>query len=290
MRRVKDHFNLTRDILFNEMKERSPFTLPVNHELHKKIKYNYNSYGFRTKEFIEGEDLLILGCSYTFGHGLPIEYTWPYLFANKYNLSYTSLALAGDSTPGQIQKAFQYFKKFGNPKKIVAFLPLYRMTFIAVKDKSTHDTKHIPEHRYTFSTIFANNPFQKYAKAPYLPDEVNPEELAFFYTTVFVDMLSQYCDAAGIELYWNIYEDYGQVEEIGINENTSFFKNYFPLERPVYNLAFQNDCTEHDQYKNNHLFNHAADREPEYAGPHWGLHAHLHIVEYLSKAYEERHS
>lgn len=45
------------------------------------IEYKFNSHGYRGSEFGETADnrVLVVGCSHTFGIGMPYEETWPYL-------------------------------------------------------------------------------------------------------------------------------------------------------------------------------------------------------------------
>ena len=49
------------------------------------ITYSYNSYGYRSQEFIKNGNYTVLsiGCSNTYGIGLPLEYTWPERFRIK---------------------------------------------------------------------------------------------------------------------------------------------------------------------------------------------------------------
>ena len=67
-----------------------------------KISYDINSYGFRSKEVTceERESITILGCSHTFGIGMPEEHIWPSVLSKKMNLPYHNLASAGGSLDG----------------------------------------------------------------------------------------------------------------------------------------------------------------------------------------------
>ena len=63
------------------------------------ITYDFNSYGFRNKEFVPEEDaIIILGDSLSFGTGLPREMTWPDMIEKRtgrtvFNLSLPMLSL-----------------------------------------------------------------------------------------------------------------------------------------------------------------------------------------------------
>jgi hypothetical protein len=60
-----------------------------------KFTYSFNSHGFRCEEFADTPTAMFLGCSYTFGTGLPIETTWAYLTAQKLNLKLANLGIGG---------------------------------------------------------------------------------------------------------------------------------------------------------------------------------------------------
>jgi hypothetical protein len=61
------------------------------------ITYQYNSHGFRCKEFNNEPCYLALGCSYTEGVGLPVEQTWPVLLSTATNKSILNLGIGSAS-------------------------------------------------------------------------------------------------------------------------------------------------------------------------------------------------
>ena len=62
------------------------------------ITYKINQFGFRCNEFEVGaKSVVALGCSYTFGTGLPVETTWSYLVAKSLDLECYNLAWGGSS-------------------------------------------------------------------------------------------------------------------------------------------------------------------------------------------------
>ena len=95
---------------------------------HKKIwndvelTYDINSYGFRSQEISsvpkrinitrdssETEDsITVLGCSHTFGIGMPQEALWSTLLANKLNMSLHNFGVAG----GSLDSAFRVFNEW----------------------------------------------------------------------------------------------------------------------------------------------------------------------------------
>lgn len=59
------------------------------------ITYQLNRYGFRCDEFEQRPNLVALGCSFTFGIGLPLKDTWPTLLAQQLNLQPYNLSWPG---------------------------------------------------------------------------------------------------------------------------------------------------------------------------------------------------
>lgn len=65
---------------------------------HKNIEYKLNSLGHRCKDLSEinlDEYILFAGCSNTFGIGLDLENTYPYLVSKKLNCDYYNLSISG---------------------------------------------------------------------------------------------------------------------------------------------------------------------------------------------------
>ena len=92
----------------------------------KTYTYKFNSHSFRCDEFIEQSDLpiLFLGCSNTFGIGLELENTWPYVLLNEIK-NYTgkkiplwNLAIPGSSIDEQAL-VLEYYVDQLKPKIIL---------------------------------------------------------------------------------------------------------------------------------------------------------------------------
>lgn len=62
------------------------------------ITYNINSEGFRCSEFDDTPCLVALGCSYTFGVGLPVQDTWPELVGRARGLKVVNLSWPGQGS------------------------------------------------------------------------------------------------------------------------------------------------------------------------------------------------
>ena len=269
-----------------------------------KIEYDLNSYGFRGSNFLEPSDILSLGCSQTFGHGLPETDIWPKLFADKINNNYHNLALGGDSIQGQVYKAFQYFKEIGNPKLIIGTFPISRIELPYIKDKFEYQVnlnfpkKEIPNfiHQVFFSS---EGNLVKYSKLPHNPREVIPVEVAIFYSFVFIQMLEQYCKTNKIILMWNIYDDDNildflkdSVPEVLINyvdfSSLKKFRNECGINNKDISLK-KSTCHQDLNNSQNTLFLHAADCDHKNNKQgHWGIHMHSHVADTFYKEYLKR--
>lgn len=248
----------------------------------EKILYSLNSHGYRSPEFNKDNDILILGCSQTYGKGMHDEFTWPEIFCKSINKSYSRIAMPGDSINGQVYKAFKYFEEIGNPKTVLGIFPLYRLEYIAIPEKfiavlrsgNKEYIKMTPGIAY-----FEDQYFLKLSEAPHDPEYILPKEFAIFYNFMFIKMLEQYCESNDINFIWSIYDH--KISEI--EENSKILKNYMKTldifnQRPCMFNNFKNCSIELQDHK---LFTIAADNG------HWGIHIHSHVAEKFIERYKE---
>lgn len=97
----------------------------------KPISYQRNSYGHRCCDInnLDKDFILFAGCSITFGSGLALEDTYPYLVAKKLGLDYYNLAVEASGPDVQTHNLFSWAKDIKKrPKFIVVQWPeTYRM-------------------------------------------------------------------------------------------------------------------------------------------------------------------
>lgn len=258
----------------------------------EKIPYIMNRHGYRSAEFDKNNEILVLGCSQTYGKGLHNEFSWPEIFANRINQKYSRLAFPGDGIGGQVYKAFKYFEEIGNPKIVLALFPLFRLEYVNVPGKfkagsSNLDDNFISNGIAYFESHLSRDSFVKFSKAPYDPEQVIPKEFVIFYNFMFIKMLEQYCESHNIKFIWSIYE-YPDIEEM-IMKEPKISKNYLEtlelrrLDKCLLNK--EKDCAK--EHQNNILYNHAADYNKKNDLGHWGIHLHSHMAETFIKKYME---
>lgn len=102
------------------------------------ITYSWNSYGFRSDEFVDdGRDsIMVVGCSHTVGVGCPLEHTWPHFLKNKinpnlkvYNLS--SSSSSSDFVARTIYRTLEILK----PKAVFVLWPAYTSREIPIRGR-----------------------------------------------------------------------------------------------------------------------------------------------------------
>lgn len=110
------------------------FSFEENRKINPLFKYNKNSLGFRDKELILDADLLCIGCSISYGVGIPEEYRWSNVIGNELNLTFNNLSISGISAY-EVVLIVVSFLKFLNPKKILIFFPQWsRENFPIIKE------------------------------------------------------------------------------------------------------------------------------------------------------------
>ena len=257
--------------------------------------FDLNSYGYRTKEFIFNEDLLALGCSQTFGWGVDKEEPWPEIISNNFNISVTNLSLPGDSVMGQVLRAFEYFKIYGNPKKIVGVFPINRILFAAGT---------VNPHRINTWDLHGNKAPDRFSEIPHTPDKVFNVEVCQIQNYMFISMLEQYCRSNSIDFFytfWDMHRTEGLELDFVENPDTEVMmpvwkknadfcrylksnsKSYFdPVSLQMetrYPAVPITTC--HKDFMNFKNFHYASDATPSFGG-HFSFHEHLHYSDKIA--------
>jgi len=96
--------------------------LEKNNWIDKSFTYKFNSHGFRSDEFTEKPTIMFLGCSLTFGMGIPVENTWCSLIAEELKLIPANLGISGSSADTAFRLCHGYIDLI-KPKIIVFINP-----------------------------------------------------------------------------------------------------------------------------------------------------------------------
>lgn len=265
--------------------------------------YKFNSRGYRSKEFIANEEMVIAGCSFSFGVGVDEEMIWGVQVANYFNLSYSNVSLSGSSPSQMVYNLFAYFKEYGNPKSLIILCPdLYRLSLPSVMGKfvcekykdhmDDGDVKFDPIHLYHNRNL---NKIAKYSKLPHIIDEIVPIEVPIWLNAKCLHMLEQYCEQSNIKLAWSFWdvEWLDKISEEQINNPGSF---KYLIDSGVGNWTtddYNNDiylkgCKRHDELKLRYpnTFHIGGDAFQSRMSAHFGVHKHSHIAENFIKHIE----
>jgi hypothetical protein len=278
------------------------------------LVYDFNENGYRSNSFKAGTDMLVTGCSFTFGSGIPTELRWGDILSKNLNLSYSNMAMPGSSVTRQVRDIFAYFKEFGHPKYIFAMFPVFnRMEIISnpkylipgawersIKRKKKYKAlSTVDLYRQTCNVNMAPRE-QKFLTQPLIFEDIMPSEIPQFYSSLHVSMLQQYCDLAGIKLIWSTWHDpqnkvlnlvnqeYPDTYRGMVDTNPggwSFNKKTNESEYRENNVLI--NC--HEDYKiiSEDMFHTARDIEFGIEWAHWGTHRHLHVAEAFEKYFKE---
>jgi hypothetical protein len=273
--------------------------------INMKIEYRINNYGYRGEDFNEPAEIITLGCSQTYGFGLPQDYIWPEIFSNITNKTVHNLGSNGDSLCGQVFKAFKYFEEIGNPKIILGLFPSSRveMPYISGVFGNGSRVSDSIRHVRFIQRIFIKNAKKrvKYSKTPHNPEEVLPEEFALFYSFIFMQMLKQYCKEKNILLLWTFWDDEGFLDSFK-KIMPEALTNFVLKDKLFDNVRLQCsaeiinskkvDLTCHQDNKEiykHDLYSHAADcnhKTKDFG--HFGIHTNLHVAEMFYREYLKR--
>lgn len=240
--------------------------------------YYINSHGFRGKEISGKEDMLIAGCSFTFGSGIPEEKIWGVQVANSMSLSYTNLGYPGASVLSIINSIFAYFKEYGNPKILICLfpdldriqLPVDNKIWTSKSDKLNQDLARIflGEHHHDLP---------KYSKAPHNIEDVMPLSVPRWISIKYIQILEQYCRSSNIKFIWSTWENNFLSALLQSNE----FE--FIIDTKLIDQDLNKEC--HIELKNNFpkIFDRGSDIEYGLNRAHWGVHKHTHYAEIFEK-------
>lgn len=274
------------------------------------VMYTYNNYGFRDEDFTECADILISGCSQTWGVGIPKEYRFSDLIQNNTTQSVHNIAFPGNSVSGIVRLIFSYIKQFGNPKSIYCMMPPFER-FEVVPDLERfllEDIKNAnPKNRDLFSPILVatyNGEYDKIQKAPFVPGEVINLESIHFWQAQSLLILEQYCEAVGINFAWSTWSTWSGMPDtiIDLKNRGLGYKTFIDIPFRKWKYDYENyidkigeDC--HKELKEEYpiIFDAAMDRfkygkrtrVDSDAFAHWGTHRNAHVAEIVLEYMKE---
>ena len=309
---MKKPMTLHAPIFYMETKYNLPQTGPQNQDIVN--EYKVNSFGLRSPELTDNADILITGCSYSYGIGVPENMSWGVQVANHFNLPYHNISVPGKSIIFLINSLFSYFKKIGNPKILVCLFPdpfrmeMYSNTKHVVPKKfAEYSSEAFREDIINYGIILPNthNNHQKYSKLPHIAEDIFPAESAINLSFQYIKFLEMYCKSTGIKLVWSTWDESIEYMFPKINHE---YENYINVKQNDWHSRKEDswydrfhqinneddwehknpECKEfidchsdlRDVYGKN--WDLASDFNELYKH-HWGIHRHLHVAECFIK-------
>lgn len=271
-------------------------------------EYSLNNLGYRDIDWIGKAEILAVGCSNTWGFGVPVDERWTNILGKKINKEIRNLSFPGGSINDLVAKSFEHFKIFGNPEIMLCLFPdPFRLRLPVKKNliknflltKNTSDNKNIiSDPDLFFANIHINenqklnSQRMKYIKRPYTYQEILPLELLLFFSMQSIHLLEQYCNSNGIKLIWatwhrNTFNALSNDKEnifsnIVFNEDL-LIDHHLDYEGKLKDNEYDKDC--HKEYENyfKKYFNIGGDIQDGLENAHPGVHKHIHIAEAFYK-------
>lgn len=281
------------------------------HSERERPEYNYqwNEDGLRSVDFKEKPNVITIGCSITFGLGMPNELIWPNLLQEKLssfgdykvgNISYN-----GAAPMKSIISFFNMINKYNYlPEYVICNFPnLERAYFV------NQNNDHLCDLFWYSHTV------ETKGYAPFEWNKILPVEWIYYQNLDYIKMLEIFCKFNNIKLIWSTWStNLSNVMERFLSERFMYYKPdptrvSFPdgfeyhIDAktmddliPYFRMKDWQDGMCHSDYYHSHreIFDHAYDYEqvpvdyiPKKDGlpfhPHPGLHRHLHWSEFYFK-------
>lgn len=316
-RKLQPIFGLREDIYRNEpiyrkFTEVNVDTLKVDEYLINGVLFNdsvntykLNSRNYRSPEFEAGTELVTLGCSQTFGCGVPQDEMWPAKLAEYMGVSYANLANVGSNPREQVHRFYAYVEEFGLPKYVALLMPEYSRYLYPLRYDVNTVNGYYPEDSGGWgssveSVVLPKPPYgemdaayyAKYSKRPHDLAEVLSYEWPFYETMMSIYNLSVFCRAAGVSLVYGTWDD--DLEKILIDKKSSYphisrfeLREFVDISlRELDRIGCHSDYV--TEYGEN--WSRGMDGDENGHGRHMGIHYHWHIARaFLDKYKADNH-
>jgi hypothetical protein len=279
--------------------------------------YEVNSLKMRSPEIKDCADIVISGCSFSYGIGVPENMSWGVQVANELELKYHNISSPGKGVLHLVNNLFSYFKLYGNPKVVICLFPEpLRMQITASSDHMIskrflipgsvnymiHENGELQNFGVTLNQSYEEYP--QFSKRPHAAEDVMPIELAFDLSFQAIKFLEMYCKEAGIKLVWSFWDIWTELKLATLDNDYEFFidtdqrswhsqkkDGFYDRLHPGVGESCDTEtpCTEfvdcHKEFKEIYGENWdiSSDVNDEGFLHHWGIHRHKHIAEAFLK-------
>jgi hypothetical protein len=209
-----------------------------------KREYRKNNYGYRSEDFSSNADILISGCSNTFGSGLDEDLRWGNVLAKKLNLIPQTIAQAGMSISWSVEKIMAHISIFGPPQRIVCLFPDPFRFLLVVDSKtiSSYELEQSPYNGFEESVAYRRGQVVlhtdssdttdkkiKYLKKPFNAKAVISRDMALHASIRSIRVLEKYCNDVGIPFTWGTWDYNFSVIVESISTTNYKFENFINI-------------------------------------------------------------
>jgi hypothetical protein len=307
-------------------KDNTPYS-PKNKNFGLKVvdtvnEYKINDLGFRGKLY-ESPEILAIGCSYTFGVGVPEDGTWPSILGSEINKDILNLGVPGATIKKTLELMVSYVSKYDKPKTIFALLPPFFRTsliedlgfYSSSRNVSQKDQQEINSQISFQSKMFCNrskeemffekrdSPYQFKSKAKnitYMENVLSPHQ--FISDSIdLISMMEDFCNSHKINLYWSTWDNPTsmlmdvllEIPNFKLKKYVKFandeFNNYqtndskFP--NNLCNLTHDSKLIDHPSWEVGSDVVYYYDIQLKDTPPHCGIHFQYHAADLFKNLY-----
>lgn len=265
-------------------------------------EYTLNSYNYRGPEMSGDIDFIFLGCSQTFGVGVPDDGVWPKFVSDALKASYVNISMLGAGMEWITDSVYRYVHTFGRPKRgIMVLAPDFGRVDLMVNNSINscpnpsiydyvpqyYDKNNLDLRLITYHTRPNKNPVN-YLKRPFSVEDTTIEEEAVRRTVKALKDLELFCEQAGIPLIWGTWSD-ALSELLQSLPDEYKLDNFIDTEWAPTNLD-EGRATCHSTLSDVYglAFDAGTDRFKTNDGQsHMGVHKHIHMADaFIGKALE----
>jgi hypothetical protein len=271
--------------------------------------YNINEFGFRGKAY-EGADVLGVGCSITFGVGVPEDGRWTNFLSNRINKDVVNLGSPGASAETICNNIIQYCMNNKMPKKIFCLMPDFFRSMVVI-DKEFYLSNKADNASFVTSDqlglMYCNPKINRYNKnsifmeikdKKYIEDATSPHQLILD-SVNFIYILESFCSTNNIKLYWTtwdlstslIMEKLNNIENFKLKNFTAFFPPN--TEKTLGNFIDHICSLDHEsEFKDSVCWKNGSDysiinKEKVTSRSHPGIHAQYHLADFFYNLYSK---
>lgn len=270
--------------------------------------YEINRLGFRG-EVYESPDIVGVGCSITFGLGIPESGRWTNILSNKINKDVLNLGSPGASVETMCNSIIKYCLNNKMPKEIFCLFPdFFRNMVVVDKEFYKSKIKRTINNNENLGMTFCNPQVYKDATSDslfmeidnqnYIEDAISPHQL-ILNSINFIYILESFCSSNNIKLYWTtwdmptsiIMEKLVKIKDFKL-KNFSFLLPINPIESLNFSIKRACNISHKSNFIGTRYWSQGSDYsivdyKKDTSRAHPGVHFQEHVADFFYNLYNE---